>query len=79
MSEIQSEETSTDKYFIVRYNSWQYDYYEEPLGAIIFTWYWMHEKNKNTIIQHTTGDSYDVIARNHEELKKFVETINMMR
>jgi len=48
-------------------------------GAIIFTWYWMHEKNKNTIIQHTTADSYDVISRNYEELKKFVETINMMR
>ena len=48
-------------------------------GAIIFTWYWMHEKNKNIVIQHTTGDSYDVISRNHEELKKFVQTINMMR
>jgi len=48
-------------------------------GAIIFTWYWMHEKNKNAVIQHTTGDSYDVICRNHEELKKFVETISMMR
>ena len=48
-------------------------------GAIIFTWYWMHERNKNTVIQHTVGDSYDVISKNHEELKKFVETINMMR
>lgn len=37
LSEIQSEETSTDKYFIVRYNSWQYDYYEEPLVAIVVT------------------------------------------
>ena len=48
-------------------------------GAIIFTWYWMHEKNRNTVIQHTRGDSYDVISQNYEELKKFVETINMMR
>lgn len=48
-------------------------------GAIIFTWYWMHGRNQNTIIQHTNGDSYEVIAHNHEELKKFVETINMMR
>lgn len=48
-------------------------------GAIIFTWYWMHEKNKNTIIQHVEGDSYDVISRNHENLKKFVETLDMMR
>lgn len=48
-------------------------------GAIIFTWYWMHGKNKNTVIQHIEGDSYEVIAHNHEELKKFIETINMMR
>ena len=48
-------------------------------GAIIFTWYWMHEKNKNTIIQHVEGDSYDVISRNYEDLKKFVETLDMMR
>lgn len=47
-------------------------------GAIIFTWYWMHGKNKNTIIQHTKGDTYEVVAHNHEELKKFVETINMV-
>lgn len=48
-------------------------------GAIIFTWYWMHGKNKNTIIQYKKGTSYEMIAHNHEELKKFVETINMMR
>lgn len=48
-------------------------------GAIIFTWYWMHGKNNNTIIQHTKGDSYEVISQNYEELKKFVETISMMR
>lgn len=48
-------------------------------GAIIFTWYWIHGKNTNTVVQHTKGDSYEVIAHNHEELRKFVETINMMR
>lgn len=66
------------------------NYFDEPLcyilpdkaslyGAIIFTWYWMHGKNKNTVIQHTKGDSYEVISKNYEELKKFVETISMMR
>ena len=35
LSEIQSEETATDKYFIVRYNCWKYDYYTEPLVAIV--------------------------------------------
>ena len=48
-------------------------------GAIIFTWYWMHGKNKNTIVLYTKGDSYEVISQNYEELKKFVETISMMR
>lgn len=32
---IQSEETYTDKYFVIRYDSWQYDYYAEPLVAIV--------------------------------------------
>lgn len=34
---IQSEHTYTDKYFIIRYNCWKYDYYEEPLVAIVAT------------------------------------------
>lgn len=37
LGEIQSENTSKDKYFVVRYNSWKYDYYEEPLVAIVST------------------------------------------
>lgn len=47
-------------------------------GAIIFTWYWMHKKNRKTIIQHTENDAYEPISKNHEELKKFAETIKMM-
>lgn len=35
LSQYQSEITATDKYFIVRYNCWKYDYYEEPLIAIV--------------------------------------------
>ena len=35
LSVIQSEETYTDKYFVIRYNSWKFDYYEEPLVAIV--------------------------------------------
>ena len=31
----QSEETGTDRFFIVRYYCWKYDYYEEPIVAII--------------------------------------------
>lgn len=35
LEKIQSEETNSEKYFIIRYNSWKYDYYEEPLVAIV--------------------------------------------
>ena len=35
LSMIQSEETFNEKYFIVHYNCWKYDYYEEPLIAIV--------------------------------------------
>lgn len=31
----QSETTNTDRFFVVRYDCWQYDYYEEPIVAII--------------------------------------------
>ena len=31
----QSEETGTDRFFIVRYDCWKYDYYEEPIVEII--------------------------------------------
>ena len=37
LNTIQSEETYTDKYFVIRYNSWAFDYYEEPLVAIVST------------------------------------------
>ncbi len=31
----QSEETVSDKYFVFHFNCWEYDYYEEPLIAIV--------------------------------------------
>lgn len=48
-------------------------------GAILYTWYWLHEIDSYTIIKHFMGDSYTVISKNHEDLKKFIETIKMMR
>ena len=35
LSKIENEETGENKYFIIHYNSWKYDYYEEPLVAIV--------------------------------------------
>ena len=37
LEQIQSEETLTNKYLIIRYNCWKFDYYEEPLIAIVST------------------------------------------
>ena len=33
--EKQDKETTDNKYFIIRYNSWKFDYYREPLIAIV--------------------------------------------
>ena len=30
-----SEDTTLDKYLVIHYNCWEYDYYEEPLIAIV--------------------------------------------
>lgn len=35
LSIINSQETVLSKYLVFRYNSWKYDYYEEPLVAIV--------------------------------------------
>ena len=35
ISQMQSEETYSDKYFVFNYNCWKYDYYEEPSIAIV--------------------------------------------
>lgn len=35
LSKEQSGETNKDRYFVIRYNCWKYDYYEEPLIAIV--------------------------------------------
>ena len=35
LTPTQDADNATDKYFIIRYNCWKYDYYEEPLVAIV--------------------------------------------
>lgn len=46
--------------------------------SIIFTWYWMHKVNRQIVFQYTVGGAYEPIAKNHEDLKKFVEMINLL-
>ncbi len=35
LSPYESDDNSCDKYFVIHYNCWKYDYYEEPLLAIV--------------------------------------------
>lgn len=35
LEQIQNEETATNRYLIFHYDSWKYDYYEEPILAIV--------------------------------------------
>lgn len=48
-------------------------------GAVLFTWYWMHKKSPKAILQHTQGDAYETISKNHEELQKFSETLRLIK
>lgn len=50
----------------------------ELYGSILYTWYWLHERNILAVIDRKTFDAYEPISKNHEELKKFAETIKMM-
>lgn len=47
-------------------------------GAMLFTWYWMHKQNSSVVYQYTPGTTYEIIADNHKELKKFAEMMKMM-
>ena len=48
-------------------------------GAIALTWYLMHQRNRQYTIQEPTVSAYQSISNNHTELKKFVETIYMIK
>lgn len=52
--------------------------YANLYGAILFTWFWMHQVNKNSILQYVKNGAYEPISKNHEELKKFAEMIKMI-
>lgn len=49
VKEEQSEETALNKYFLFHYNCWEYDYYEEPLVAIVSSMLDEIEKQENLL------------------------------
>lgn len=44
LEQIQEQETGTNRFFVIRYDCWKYDYYEEPLVAIVSTMITMIQK-----------------------------------
>ncbi len=49
LEEIQSEETQSNKYLLFHYNCWEYDYYDEPLVAIVASMLDTIDKKENLI------------------------------
>ena len=47
-------------------------------GAILYTWYWMHAMNRSIVFRYEENIICEPILKNHKELKKFVETIQMI-
>lgn len=47
-------------------------------GAILYSWYWLHEPNPTVVVQMENSFFYSPILKGYEELKKFAEMIKMM-
>ena len=47
-------------------------------GAILYSWYWLHEPNSSTVVQMEKSFFYNPVLKGYEELKKFAEMIKMM-
>lgn len=48
-------------------------------SAIIFNWYWMHKRHSQIVFVHYEDDEYAPVAKHYIELKKFAETIKMLK
>lgn len=62
LMQFQSDKPDTDKYLIVRYNCWKYDYYEEPLIAIISTIIEAIDR-KTKLLQGENGEKFKGVLR----------------
>ena len=47
-------------------------------GAILYSWYWLHEPNPFVVVQMEKSFFYNPVLKGYEELKKFAEMIKMM-
>ena len=53
LKDEQSEDTADNKYLIIKYNSWKYDYYSEPLIAIVTSILDSIDQSQNIISANT--------------------------
>ncbi|MCF2554392.1 KAP family P-loop NTPase fold protein [Faecalicatena contorta] len=72
LKEIQSEVTSDNQYFVFHYNSWKYDYYEEPLVAIVAAMQDEIEDEKSIWNREVDGKLQAGIEVAKTEVKKMV-------
>ena len=76
LQEIQDEKSATDKYLIFHYNCWQYDYYEEPLVAIVAAILDTIEEKKDLLSEENKSKLQSVLkAVGNGILHKVSETI----
>lgn len=47
LNQFHSEENMSGKYFVIRYNCWEFDYYDEPAIAIVASIISVIEKKQN--------------------------------
>ena len=47
--------------------------------AVLYIWYFMHKKHPQIMFSHNKGDVYENIANHHKELKKFAETVKILK
>lgn len=77
VKEIQCEATNDSRYFVVHYNCWEYDYYEEPIIAIVFSLINAINEEVSWISKKTDNNFKAIIETAKDELKqqagKFIE------
>lgn len=72
ISERQSEETKDDQFYVFHYNCWKYDYYEEPLQAIVIA---MLDEVQDKISTVAKKAAEKLRANVEEKLRKIVGEI----
>lgn len=63
LEKIQSKETADNKYFVMKYNCWKYDYYDEPLVSIVASLIDIINKKTKLISDETKSKAIEVLKQ----------------